>query len=416
MNQGEAPSVQDFDVLIAGGGMVGASLALALAPLGWRIGMLDAHPLDAASSPSFDDRATALSWSSRQVFKALGLWPALVAEAGVIEHIHVSEQGRFGRTRLHAADLGEQALGHVVANRVIGHALAEALKRYDNVQVFQARIHGLAGGEGDWASLHTDQGLMRGRLLVAADGARSPIRDSLGIAANHLDYGQQGLVCNLRMTRPHGNWAYERFTQNGPMAFLPLPDSVAKGHAINLVMSIPRQEADAVLSMGEATLGQRILNRMGAHLGPVAEIGTRACYPLVQVTARELHRGRCVLAGNAAASLHPVAGQGFNLALRGVADLAERLSAVAMVDGDPGDGNHLAKHVVARQQDIRQTLALTRGLLQSFDWPCVGPLRSKALFALDRLGPLRRGLAHQAAGKQAGLSSLARGLPIEGDR
>ncbi|MCP1727526.1 2-octaprenyl-6-methoxyphenol hydroxylase [Natronospira proteinivora] len=400
-----------YDVVIAGGGMVGASLALALAPTGWRIALVEPAGLAVEDSPSFDERATALSWSSRQFFQVLGLWPDILQAAGVIRHIHVSEQGRFGRVRLHAEDMGLDALGHVVPNRVIGNTLAVHLQDCANVQVHQTRSTGKLYQGVDRISLETEQGSLQGRLLVVADGARSRLRDALGLSASTLSFPHQALVANVAVERPHQDWAYERFTRSGPMAFLPLPRGEGGEHRMNLVMSLPTDQAAKYRNMEEFTLRTLLRERFGAHLGAIERIGHCGVYPLVQVQARGLLSDRAVLAGNAAMALHPVAGQGFNLALRGVGDLAERLLAVAREGGDPGALGHLEAHAVRQQKDIVWTGRWTRSLVDGFvlDWPLAGALRSKALWAMDRLSPLRRWFARQALGRLPGLSGFSRG-------
>lgn len=405
---------REFDIVIGGGGMVGATLALALAPTGWRIGLVDPVPVGATTSPSFDDRATALSWSSRQVLLGLELWDELVSDAAAIEHIHVSEKGRFGRARLHSRDLGQDAMGHVVPNRAIGRVLAHAMQDHSNIESLAA---GIAGGpvpdEGNGRiRVESDEGPVSGRLLVVADGARSRLRDALGIPSRDTTFSHQALVANVAVSRPHNGWAYERFTQAGPLAMLPLPDSEAGEPRMNLVMSVAKDEADRMRGLGDQALLELIEHRFGAHLGRLRHIGHRGVYPLTQVQARRLVASRAVLAGNAAMALHPVAGQGFNLALRGVADLADRLYEEAIRDGDPGNPDVLQAHERARAKDMRLTGAWTTGLVNGFtaDLPGLGWLRSKALMSLDRTPLLRRAFIARAMGIMPGLPSLSRGI------
>lgn len=405
---------REFDIVIAGGGMVGASLALALAPTGWRIGLVDPVAVGGPSSPSFDDRATALSWSSRQLFEALGFWRALEPDAASIAHIHVSEQGRLGRARLHARDLGQPALGHVVPNRIIGRVLAEAMKGESAIEWIQAGVE--SGPVLDESvgriSIGTEKGPISARLLVVADGARSRLRDALDILSRTTTFDHQALVANVAVSRPHEGWAFERFTPSGPLAMLPLPDSDAGERRMNLVMSIDSDEAGMLREMDDDRLCERVQRRFGAHLGSVRRIGHRAVYPLSQVRARRLTAPRAVLAGNAAMALHPVAGQGFNLALRGVADLADRLHAVAAADGDPGNPAMLQSHERERDRDLRVTGAWTTGLVNGFttSLPGLGWLRGKVLLTLDRTPLLRRAFIARAMGIMPGLPPLSRGI------
>lgn len=407
----------DYDVLIAGGGMVGATLALALAPSGWRIALVDPADITGGGSPSFDDRATALSWSSRQLLTAIGLWPQIESAGAAIHHIHVSEQGRFGRARLHAGDMGQAALGHVVPNRAIGSALAAALEDQPNIHAVRTGANGgprtavdADGVERVW--IDTPQGPLAGRLLVVADGARSRLRDALSIPARTTDFPHCALVANLEVSRPHQGWAYERFTPSGPLAMLPLPTLAGGMPRVNTVMSVPASEAAAWRRMPDATLLATIQARFGSHLGPLRRVGERGVYPLTQVRARHLTARRSVLAGNAAMALHPVAGQGFNLALRGVGDLADRLLRIAARDGDPGDAGMLAAHESQRHRDLSFTGGWTRGLVQGFTsgLPGAGVLRSAGLLALDRSPWLRRAFTARAMGLMPALSLLSRGV------
>lgn len=408
---------REFDIVIAGGGMVGATLALSLAPTGWRIGLVDPVAVGGASSPSFDDRATALSWSSRQLFEALGLWKGLLPDAAPIAHIHVSEQGRFGRARLHASDLDQTALGHVVPNRAIGRVLAEAMQDESGIEWIQAGVENGPVLEESTGRIRigTDEGSISARLLVVADGARSRLRDALGIASQTIPFDHHALVANVAVSRPHEGWAFERFTPAGPLAMLPLPDSDAGESRMNLVMSVDSNEAGVLREMDHDRLCERIQARFGAHLGRIRRIGHRAVYPLSQVRARQLTASRAVLAGNAAMALHPVAGQGFNLALRGVADLADRLHTVAVADGDPGDPDMLQAHERERNRDIRMTGAWTAGLVNGFtnSLPGLGWLRGKTLFTLDRTPLLRRAFIARAMGIMPGLAPLSRGIGAE---
>lgn len=407
-------SVERYDVLIAGGGMVGASLALALSSSAWRIALVDPSGLSVDSSPSFDERATALSWSSRSILGALGLWQTLATAACPIRHIHVSEQGRFGRSRLHAEELGVDALGHVLPNRLLGDALSQRLSACPNISVEETGISSILPSTGsDVVTVRDQEGrVLETRLLVVADGARSRLRDALGIASHTVRFPHSALVANLEVEKGHRNWAYERFTPTGPMALLPLSQPGGSRQRMNMVLSLPRDAVDAYQHMDASELLQALRRRFGAHLGEFTAIGERSIYPLFQVRARALLAERTILVGNAAMAVHPVAGQGFNLALRGVADLADRLLRVAEQGGDPGNGTALQAHARHQQSDIAWTGGWTRGLVEGFTLglPGLGAVRGSALMSLDRAGPLRRWFARQAMGRIAGLSPLSRGI------
>jgi 2-octaprenyl-6-methoxyphenol hydroxylase len=396
------------DVLIAGGGMVGASLAIALRGSGLRVALAEPGGLRPGQGPSFDERATALSWSTRQCFQSLGLWDAIAAGGQTIRHIHVSEQRRFGRVRLHADEIGADALGHVVPNRVIGEVLADHLSSQQGFDLIESAVAPAPEIGVEAARLQLEDGRrVQARLLVVADGAQSRMRDALKIAARTVDYGQRAIVANLETEVPHAGWAYERFTPAGPMALLPLGE-----RRMNLVLTLDPEAAEDWMALDETGFLHRARERFGSHLGAFTRLGERHLYPLVQVRARELIARRVVLAGNAAIALHPVAGQGFNLALRGIADLARRLHELAGRQGDPGDASMLTAHAMARASDIRFTGGWTHLLAELFanDLPFAGRGRSLALLALDRVAPARRWFTRRAMGRMPGLAPLSRGV------
>ena len=227
-NRGAAP---DYDIIIAGGGMIGTCLALALAPLQFRVAVVEPVQRGAALQPSFDDRSTALSRSTQRMFRAMGLWPAIAAASTPINHIHVSDKGRFGFCHLDAEEQKVEALGYVVINRVLGEVLQERISGIDGLDwLSPARIVALQDAEG--ARLVTieereQQRQLTCHLLVAADGANSRVRDMIGISAMTLDYDQMAVIGNLLPQKPINNIAYERFTEKGPLALLPITDDRA---------------------------------------------------------------------------------------------------------------------------------------------------------------------------------------------
>ncbi|MEN9705352.1 MAG: hypothetical protein RLZZ393_1231 [Pseudomonadota bacterium] len=405
------------DVAIVGGGMVGASLALALAPTGLRIVVIEAFEPGSQGQPSFDERTSALGNGSRNVFQALGLWSRLESEAAPIRRIHVSDAGRFGFARLDAGEFGQEALGYVVANRVMGRELWAALRSQDTVQVrMPARVTRVSL-DPDTAQVEFEQGgqgcRLEARLVVAADGAQSLVRQAAGIGATREDYDQTAIVAALCTDLPDDGTAYERFTQAGPMALLPLKVSSA-GHWRALVWAARPADAAALMDLDDAAFMARWQDAFGWRAGRALRLGRRGAYPLSLVRAGEAVATRAVLLGNASQSLHPVAGQGFNLGLRDAAGLAELLADAAARGADVGSPELLARHATSRSHDREGVVRFTDRLVRGFSdaRPGRAALRNFGLLAFDLLPPAKRALSRISFGFGGESPRLTRGLPL----
>ncbi len=401
-------SAADYDIVIAGGGMIGTSLALALAGSGRAIAVVEPVARQDAAQPSFDDRSTALSRSSQRTFSALGLWSAIAAAATPIRHIHVSDRGRFGFSHIDADEQGVEALGYVVINRVLGEVLQQALADASNVDLLcPARITGVRNAD-DAVSVTLDEGdrSLRARLLVAADGARSGVREMLGIGAQQVDYGQHAVIGNLLPSRPHDDTAWERFTEDGPLAMLPLAEQRAA-----FVWTLPPAIADRVMQLDDAAFTARLQDAFGFRLGRFSRVGRRARYPLGLSRALGLVSGRGVVVGNAAHGLHPVAAQGFNLGLRDVAALADCIAG----SNDPGDAALLERYADWRRGDQDKLVRFTDGLVRLFgsNRPPLRVLRNLGMLGFDLLPGVRRQFARHTMGLAGRLPRLSRGLPPE---
>lgn len=402
-----------FDVLIAGGGLVGASLAAALAPLPLRIGVVEVVPFGTRGQPSYDDRVTAVSFGSRRIFEAIGLWSAIAPEATPIRHIHVSERGCPGVTRLHAEEAGVDALGYVVPNRVIGQALSAFLPAQPNIRLIApARL--VAFREYDSGlNASLESGASRreitARLLVAADGANSRLREQLGIAGLRWEYGQSAIICNVSVERPQVEVAFERFTASGPLALLPMGEE-----RYALVWTVAQTQLESMLALDEADFLDAAAARFNGRFGRFLKAGKRQSYPLSLVRADAQLRGRCVIVGNAAHSLHPIAGQGFNLSLRDVAALADAVAEIVRVGSDVGTDARLAAYVDARRRDQTGTALFTDFLTRVFGNPLlpVRLLRNAGLMSLEWFPPLRHALMRHNMGLAGRLPRLARGMPL----
>ncbi len=327
MNATAPPVRSDFDVAIVGGGMVGASLAVALLPLRLRTLLVEPVPFGALGQPSFDERTTALSNGSRRILTGMGLWNEVSQEATEIRRIHVSDQGRFGFARLDAQEQGVEALGYVMPNRVLGAALWQRLQaerscvmlapaRVDDVRPAEAAVELRVSPQGKDDS--EGERSVSARLLVVADGVQSTIRTALGVEATTWDYDQTAIVANVETRDGHDNVAYERFTPSGPIAVLPL-----SGRRCAVIWTLGPQAAQSTLALDDASFLALLQEKFGFRLGRFVRVGKRGAYPLSLTRAHERIGTRTVIIGNAAQGLHPIAGQGFNLGLRDVATLAE---------------------------------------------------------------------------------------------
>jgi len=398
----------EVDVAIIGGGLTGASLAAALADTALRVLLIESVPFGQAGQPSFDERTTALGNASRRIFGALGVWEALAAEAGVIRSIHISDAGRFGFARLEAAEQGIEAFGYVVPNRVLGAALWQRLAAAPRLILrAPARLESLevsaAGAELRLVAAQAER--FRARLVVGADGANSQVRAAAGIAASVEDYRQVALVANVASDEPHAGRAFERFTPAGPIAVLPL----ARGDRAVIWARAPA-DAERLLALDDAGYLAELQAAFGWRAGRFTRAGKRASYALELTRAAAPTAARTVLIGNAAQALHPIAGQGFNLALRDAAMLAEVLAA----GGDAGAPELLARFAAWRERDRRGVTRFTDSLVKLFGdaRPGVALLRNLGLLLFDVSPPAKSALARVSAGFAGPSPRLARGLGL----
>jgi 2-octaprenyl-6-methoxyphenol hydroxylase len=418
----DAAVATQVDIAIVGGGMVGASLALALAATPLRVMLIEAAAAEDEHQPSFDDRAIALGNGSRRILEALGTWTAIDPHASRVREIQVSDAGHLGAARLSAAEQGLPALGYVCSNRHIGAAFRAALAqrpglllrqpaRVSEVQpgVDVARLLVQAAG-GSAADQHTE--FVEARLVVAADGAGSRVRAAAGIASSDEDYQQVAIVVPVQTDRPAQDIAYERFTRTGPLAVLPM----AGGH-YTVVWTLAPARAAETLALAPARFEAELQQSFGWRIGRVLHSGVRASYPLRLSRAEALYAPRTVLVGNAAQGLHPVAGQGFNLGLRDVAVLAELLAGLPAGHGDPGDPALLERYARRRAGDRGGMIRFTDGLVRGFSSPRPGLAlaRSLALAVFDLSPPAQRALARVSWGFGGDTPRLMRGLPLRAD-
>jgi len=412
----EHGAVPEYDVAVVGGGMVGASFALALAGTALRVVLIESVAPASSAHPSFDERTTALGNASRRIFQALGVWEQIAPQASAIHAIHISDAGRFGFARLDAREQGVEAFGYVAANRVIGTAVWERLTAIPQIERrVPARLDTIEiGPERVALTLHaraTER--LTARLVVAADGAESQVRRAAGIDARIKEYEQVALVANVSADRPHDGTAYERFTAAGPIALLPLA-----GGSYTVVWARSPAQAEEVLRLGDAAFLNELQRHFGWRAGRFARTGRRGSYRLSLTRASATTGSRAVLIGNAAQALHPVAGQGFNLGLRDAAVLAEVLaeehSRAPGPEADPGAPSVLARFARERAADRGGIVRFTDGLVRLFgdSRQPVGFARNLGLLLFDLAPPAKRALARVSTGFGGRTPRLARGLRV----
>ncbi len=403
-----------YDIIIIGGGMVGASMARALSGCGLQIAVVEAWPLDSARQPSYDDRAIALAYGTRVILDAMGIWPLLAADTEAIRHIHVSDRGHFGFTRLHAEESNVDALGYVATAHAMGQSLLKDLGTEPGIHLFcPARLERFSIDEQRVQVNITRDGqplALEARLLVAADGGRSVVRERLGIGVQEWGYGQTAVISNLTPGAEPNGTAYERFTDQGPMAMLPLTDG-----RYGLVWTLDERQVDQVLELDGKAFLERVQGRFGHRLGRFQKAGKRSSYPLRLVRTKEHVRHRVALIGNAAHAVHPITGQGFNLGIRDVAVLAEVLSTASREQRDIGSLDVLEGYARWRHRDQQAVALMTDGLVRLFTNPLlpVRVARNLGLLTLDLLPPVKRLLTRQFMGINGRLPRLSRGLPLE---
>jgi 2-octaprenyl-6-methoxyphenol hydroxylase len=407
-----------YDIVIAGGGMVGSSLAIALAPLGLRVAIVEPVPRTAVQQPSFDDRSTALSRSSQRMFEAMGLWDDIVAAATPITHIHVSDKGRFGFSHIDADEQGVEALGYVVINRVLGGVLQTALAGVDRLDILcPARIVAASASPDKATVAIVDGDDVRSEtgcdLLIAADGSNSAVRTMLGITATQVAYGQHAIIGNVLPEKSLQNCAYERFTEHGPFALLPVADERA-----GFVWNVPEQDVERILGLCDADFLAELQKTFGYRVGTFSKVGNRTAYPLVLSKALRLTAQRGVLVGNAAHGLHPAAAQGFNLGLRDVAALcdciADARAANTAANADVGDESVLSRYSRWRRHDQRKLVGFTDGLVRLFGHSSgpVRALRNIGMLGFDLIPGVRSLFAKHTMGLAGRLPRLSRGVPL----
>ncbi len=390
----------DVDILIVGGGLAGAVLMLALADAGYSTLLVEAKPFSGSVQTDFDARSLALSPASVRILQMLHIWPLLQEHATAIETIHVSDQHHFGSA--HLGGNKKNPLGFVVEMQHINRALYQLLDRQYTMAPAQLIAYDAVS---HLATVKTavGQSTVRSRLVVAADGVDSVVRHLCHLPAQLKDYDQCAIVANIGLARAHQQVAYERFTASGPLALLPMTDQRA-----SLVWALPPQEAERLMLVEEHVFLNHLQRTFGYRLGRFIKVGCRVAYPLRQLIMPQCVAGSVVFVGNAAHTLHPVAGQGFNLGLRDVAMLVQCIAKHGLGD------DMLQIYQTSRRFDQTAMAYFTDGLVELFTsrLPGAALVRGAGLIALDNIPVLKSLLVRYARGFTGIIPDLVCGIPL----
>lgn len=417
---GDTPHETVYDVLVVGGGMVGSALACALGGHGLAVALIEAEPVaPLAAGEPVAARVSAISVASQRIFANLGAWPAIAALPDVdggpaqprvcaYTDMEVWDASGPGLIHFEAAGLGEPALGWIVENRVIQSALLERARALDELDVYAGvSVAGYEDGRNALGVRLGDGRRLAARLLVAADGAQSPLRAWAGIDTAGWGYEQQAVVCLVRTAQPHAHTCWQRFLPGGPLAFLPMFDGQC-----SIVWSAGRQQARQLLTLDDAAFAQALGEAIDHRLGAIVSVGPRAAFPLRLQHAQHYVQPRLALVGDAAHVVHPLAGQGVNLGLLDAAALAELVLAQHAAGRDPGGIVGLRRYERARKGDNLLMQAAMDGFKRLFG-SRLGPVvfaRNAGLLATNAFGPLKHGFARRALGFGRELPRLARSL------
>lgn len=388
--------MKQYDVVIAGGAMAGATLALAIEHLSQgalRVAVVEPFKAQSDQHPGFDSRSIALSYGTVNLLRHLELWSAIEPFSTPIEHIHVSDRSHAGMTDITKHDVGVEALGYVVELADVGRVYQELLTHSTAIDLYcpDSAKHITRTQENVTIELASGE-LLNTKLLVAADGAVSQCCQQIGLGLSEHDFDQVAVIANIVTQEPHQGRAFERFTENGPVALLPMSDN-----RMSLVWCLRPDDAQIVMELSESEFLERLQQDFGWRLGAMQKVGLRASYPLLLRHRKQNISHRFAIVGNAAQTLHPIAGQGFNLGIRDVVTLAEEL---VKQGEDVGRYQGLIRFSQRREADRNETIWLTSSLVHVFsnDLLAMRIGRNTALAAMDNLSIFKQPLLRHTLG------------------
>ena len=405
-----AVNEDQFDVIIQGGGLTGLALAASLANTDCRAALVEARPLEQTLSAPFDGRVTAIALAARRMLETIGAWEIMARTAEPILHIEVADAAGVASVHYDSADVGDQPMGHIVENRMIRQALLTVVEEADNVEVLApTKIASIDRNRFRVTATSTDGRSIQASLLALCEGRMSGSRERLGITATKTAYDQTAIVCTLIHERPHQGWAIERFFNDGPFAILPL-----NGKRSSIVWALADECAPEVIALDNDAFAAEIAERFGDRLGGVEIEGQRWNYPLSLVTSDRLVAERVALVGDTARGIHPIAGQGWNLALRDVAALAEVIVESIGLGLDPGQDDRLECYAGWRRVDSLTLVGVTDGInsLFSNDSTLLRLARDAGLAVVENLPHAKRFFMRHAMGELGDLPRLMRGEPL----
>ena len=407
-----------YDVVIAGGGMIGIAMALSLSSFDLKIAVVEKIKRTNREQPSFDDRSTALSRSSQNMFEAMGIWEKIKEASTPINKIHVSEKGQFGFSHICSKEQQVEALGYVVINRVLGEVMLSELENKENIKMFcPYEIDSFSEQQTDCnISLKPNDKKkskieLTSQLLIAASGADSGLHKLLGINSNVVNYHQDAIIGNVMTAIPIENRAFERFYSEGSIAFLPLANNRSA-----FIWILPNHKSEIMMNVSNNEFLEMLQKEFGLRLGKMSDLGNRVKYSLYLTRALRLHTKRSVLVGNAANGLHPIAAQGFNLGLRDVATLSDCIyEEIINEEFETNIGKILNKYSAWRNPDHKKLTYFTDGLVRLFDSKSrsMSILRRAGMVGFDLIPGFRKLFVKHTMGLAGKLPRLSRGIPYK---
>ena len=400
---------KQFDVVIIGGGMVGATLARALAPTRLRIALIEPQPSQAESTDTlFDLRVSAITRASQRIFEALGVWQGMAARrVSPFREMHVWEEAGK-EIHFDSAEMSEPYLGHIIENSVITASLYEGLEQQANLQcLFGLACQQLERNAQGWQVQLNDGSSLQATLLVGADGSRSWLRQQAQIRVRGWDYDHTAVVTYVKTEKPHQETAWQRFVNNGPLAFLPLLDGYS-----SIVWSTQPENAKRLCELTETEFAEELASAFAHRLGRVTRVGPRAMYPLRFLMAEQYVKEGIALVGDAAHTMHPLAGQGVNLGLLDAAALAEVVYDASRARRSPGSLQTLRRYERWRRSENISMLMMVDQIQRLFgnDQHLLRWLRTTGMDIVGRVPLVKDEIIEHAMGNRGDLPKLARGL------